>query len=422
MSTTQQAVRVAGWAVEARLPELSDRLVKVNRQARKLGSPEITYTLTGAVEDRVVRRTEDAVGRIVERKVRFVEVVIEGAIPVLPGGWELVAVVNHEEGLPIVKNVPGRELPAGQRERGAGCDQCGYDRERKDTFVVQDTSGAVKQVGRNCLADFLGMSHYSPEALLALVTFLRDPIGSFGDPDDADFEHDGFRRGRITIDVTEVVMISGACIDENGWVSRGRAQAAYGAVRATAGDVSEFLFPPKNPPPWLVEARARLRGRFTTALKAEAEAAIEWAKAYEGHDDYPLNLKVCASREVVGYDKFGLVVSLIASYRREQEQLRERERKSRSSAYIGTVGKREVFTLTLVRHSAHETAYGTSHRCEFETGGATVVWWASNDPTYGETGWRVGEQRTVKATPKKHEEFRGVLTTVVTRVAEVKAK
>lgn len=417
MSETQ-VIKAKGWAVEARLPELVDVLVRANKQALKLGVPGITYR-RGAVEDRVVSRVVNAGGLEVKVKARFVEVEIEGTIPVLPGGWTLIAVVNHEEGLPIVKNVPGQELPAGQRERGMICDHCQTSRGRKDTFVVRAENGDVRQVGRNCLADFLGVSGYSPEALLALIRFLAAPLDGFGDPDAEDFGYEGFARGRTTIDVVEVVQVAGAMIDEHGWVSRARSQASNGEEAATADGVARFLFPPSRPTEQELAERAQIRGRFTEALANEARAAIEWAARYEGDNDYLLNLKVIASREVVGFDKLGLAVSMMAAYRREVERLRERERKARSSTFIGEVKKREVFTLKLVAHRAIDGYYGTTHRCEFETAsGATVVWWASNDPTYGPDAWPIGEERTVKATVKKHEEFKGLKTTVVTRVTE----
>ena len=418
MSVTHQVIKAQGWAVEARLPELEEVLARANKQARKLGVPEITYR-RGAVEDRVVSRVVNAGGRETKVKVRYVAVEIDGAIPVLPGGWTLLAVVNHEEGLPIVKNVPGQELPAGQRERGTVCDHCQTARGRKDTFVVRAENGDVRQVGRNCLADFLGVSGYSPDALLALIRFLAAPLEGFGDPDADDFGYDGFARGRTVIDVVEVVEVSGALIDEHGWVSRARSQASNGQEAATSDGVARFLFPPTRPSDIELAERAHLRGRFTEALTSEAQAAIEWAARYEGDNDYRLNLKVIASREVVGFDKLGLLVSLMATYRREIEHLRERERKARTSTFIGEVGKREILTLKLVAHRAIDGYYGTTHRCEFETNGATVVWWASNDPTYGPGAWQIGEARAVKATVKKHEEFKGLKTTVVTRVAEV---
>ena len=202
METTKQA-NVA-LVPECRLPELDERLVAVSKQARKLGLEPITYTRTGVEELRVIKRIRTALDEFVEHKALFVEIEIHGEIPKLPGGWTLLAVVNHEEGMPIVKCVPGFELPEGQRDRGALCDHCGTARSRKDTFVLRADDGRVVQVGRNCLADFLGVSAFKPEALLALVAFLRDPSAGIGDFEYGDGDYGP--RGRMLIDVLAVVV------------------------------------------------------------------------------------------------------------------------------------------------------------------------------------------------------------------------
>lgn len=425
METTVNA-RV-GWVVEYRLPELDERIERVAKQARKLGLEPMRYTRTGREDLRVIRERRNGLGETVRETALFIEVEIHGEIPRLPGNWQLLAVVNHEEGMPIVKCVPGRELPAGQRERGTVCDHCRTSRDRKDTFVLQAEDGRVVQIGRNCVADFLGVSNFKPDALLAVVAFLTDPLQGLGE-----FEYDGegdcgsnMARGRLMIDVLGVVVASGAAIDEEGWVSRKRAQEAFGAVGATADSVSFILWPPRNPTRDDGERMAKYRARMNDTLKVEAALAIEWAKSFLGSDqDYLNNLAVCATRGAVGADKLGIVVSLIASYRREQAQLRDRERKVRNAEFVGEVKLRLELELTLVAAPrAFEGNYGTTYRCEFtDAAGHVFVWWASNDPCDGgrEGGWKPAETRKVKATVKKHEEFKGIKMTVLTRVSETK--
>lgn len=411
-----------GWAAAARLPQLDALLVRVSKQAAKLGVAPLTYKRTGRTEERLVRQRVDALGQSIRETALFVEITVQGEVPKLPGDWTLLAVVNHEEGLPIVKCVPGNELPKGQRDRGALCDHCNKSRSRKDTFVLRAVDGRVVQVGRNCLADFLGVSNFKPEALLALVTFLRDPLAGL---DAFEFGDDAYgQRAHLMLDVRSVVVASGACIDEEGWVSRGKAMACATGT-ATADSVSFLMHPPLDPTYQDVARIERYRARMNAALQAEADAAIAWAVAQLGtSDDYLNNLAVCATRGTVGTDNFGIVVSLIASYRRTQAQLRVREQKRHNMGYVGTVGERTVLTLALVAPpKAIESYYGTSYRCEFtDAEGHLLVWWASNDPGQGgrEGGWAVGEVRKVKATIKKHEEYRGILQTIVTRVADAK--
>ena len=123
-----------GFVCEDRLPELDERVAKVNKQAKKLGLPGMSYTKTGNAKDVVVKTFIDNFGETHKEYATFVEVEIHGDIPKLPGDWDLLAAINHEEGLPIVKCVPGKEIPLEQRGRGSICDHCQTKRARKDTF------------------------------------------------------------------------------------------------------------------------------------------------------------------------------------------------------------------------------------------------------------------------------------------------
>lgn len=409
-----------------RVEELEERISKVNKHAAKLGARSVTLRLTGAEEMRTTKETYNWVlGKAIAHKIRFVEVEVAGEVPRLPGGWELLGVVNHEEGLPIVKCVPGRELPAGQRDRGNLCDHCQTRRGRKDTFVLRAEDGRVVQVGRTCIAEFLGSLAHRPEYILELLAFLRDPTAELGDPEDSDeLAPDSFRRGRLKIVVEYVVLLSAACIDEEGWMSR--KQSRMGDETATADVVAWVLWPGELDCKSR-ERMERIKARVTDALHAEVEAALAWARTYLGaQDDYLNNLATLASMEAVGADKLGILVSLVAAYRREQDRLRLRERQARTSAHVGAVGERLILTLTLkAPPKVFDGDYGMSYRCDLEDAdGHTFTWWASSDPSHGghESGWVPGTTRSVKATVKKHEEFRGVKTTVLTRVSQVPPK
>ena len=418
---------------ETRLPELVRRLNLVGKQSKKLGVPPIAHLLTGRVEHRVVKRTRDALGRVIVHSVRFVEVEILGEVPRLPGGWRLVAIINHEEGMPIVKRVPGVDgafvhyvgIGLLERNRGPLCDHCKTKRTRSDTFVLQAEDGRVVQVGRKCLADFLGIAAYKPDALLAMVAFLKDPFRDLGEFDWEDGDYSS--RGRALISVMDVCVIAGAVIHADGWVSRARAEAACGRVVATAVTVAWILYPPSNLSDSDREAVEKYKLHMTPVLDAEAAAAIEWAKGHLDHqNEYLANLAVCATRDVVGADKLGLVVSLIAAYRREQDSLRVQERQMHTSGYVGTVGQRMQIDLVLAGPPRSiQNDYGTKYRCEYhDAEGHVLVAWSSNDPSHGglEGGWQPGATRTVKATVKKHEEFRGIKTTTLSRVAESRPK
>ena len=414
---------ITAFIPETAIEALEKRLKQVNRQATKLGVEPIRYELTGCEEQRRTKNHEPFVfaGERIEFTERFVEVAVFGEQPKLPGGWMLLGVVDHREALPIVKCVPGNELPEGQRERGPVCDHCDAKRRRVDTFVLRAEGGRVVQVGRQCLGDFLGLSVNDPARQLAWWIGANGVLSGL---DDGDYPGP---RARPMVDVREATLVAAACVDEFGWVSRQRARADYDAT-ATAARVQSLLFPPifasRKDGEWWREMRDAVELRATDALKAEVEAALAWAAAHAASkSDYLLNLAACALSGQVGKDKLGLVTSLIAAYRREQERLVHAERKAKlgaNSEHVGEVKQRLTRELTLLeKPHANEGAYGVTYRCELIDGdGNLFVWWASNDPTLEQNlGLVVGASAKVKATVKKHEEWKGSKRTVVTRLA-----
>ncbi|MBZ5709663.1 DUF3560 domain-containing protein [Nannocystis pusilla] len=95
-----------------------------------------------------------------------VEVQLDGEVPKVPG-WKVLGVLEHtaEEDLEagvdtgvIVREAPGETVPARYRSAGPDCEHCQVRRRRKDTVILQDKDGNVKQVGRSCLADYTGSS------------------------------------------------------------------------------------------------------------------------------------------------------------------------------------------------------------------------------------------------------------------------
>lgn len=75
----------------------------------------------------------------------------------LPGGNELVAVIDNDSGTYKIigdnKGIPNQKL----RPYGA-CDHCGMTRARTFNFLIQDDKGEYKCVGSTCVKKYLGIS------------------------------------------------------------------------------------------------------------------------------------------------------------------------------------------------------------------------------------------------------------------------
>lgn len=86
--------------------------------------------------------------------------------------------------------------------------------------------------------------------------------------------------------------------------------------------------------------------------------------------------------------------------------------------HVGQIGKRQEFTLTYEDTAGpYESEWGSSYRHQFRSGVDKFIWW---------TGKQVSimpeETRTVKATMKSHEDFRGQPINVITRVSPLKGE
>src|SRR4051794_5489867 len=122
------------------LPALHERIERIDRRARRLGTGPVLLVDTG-------RRQA---GRAV--------VVLQGDTPRLEG-WRIAAVVRHREADAELRLVPGApELPLSSAHwRAPSCDHCQVARNRKETFLLlHEGDWTIRQVGSSCLRDFLG--------------------------------------------------------------------------------------------------------------------------------------------------------------------------------------------------------------------------------------------------------------------------
>lgn len=79
--------------------------------------------------------------------------------------------------------------------------------------------------------------------------------------------------------------------------------------------------------------------------------------------------------------------------------------------YTGEIGKRQDFDVTCTKTLGIEGNYGVRTMVKFaDPDGRIIIWWAT-----GEVELEVGKQYRIKATVKKHEEYKGWKQTIVTR-------
>lgn len=316
-------------------------------------------------------------------------------------GWTFVATLQHLDGENIVRTLPGQELPVEYRTRGAQCDHCRAQRRRNDTYVVRHEDSRILQVGSTCIADFLGTDDAGKLAAAACALAEARSI----------VEGEDLGGGEVTFDrtVEDYLPRVAFLVRTQGWVSRkAQHEDCTGRVHATA-DVA-----------WAAKAADLDVAAEDEELAKNAEA---WAEGLTdeqvnaGSGDYLHNLRAGVRCGLVSHRTNGIVASVIIAYQKAVGIDRKKAARAArpASDYVGTPGKREVFTAVLDFVTGFETQYGYTTILKFITdAGAVLTWKASSTSLTRED---VGKRYELKGTVKKHEEYKGERQTILSRCA-----
>lgn len=388
---------------------LVEAIEKMNRRAEKLGCQPLVL--------RVVREYE------AERKSRTgakymqarMEVELEGETPKL-NGWSLLAAVEMlANGENLVRTVPGRTVPESYRTTDTHCDHCKSVRRRKEVFILGHDDGRFVQVGRQCIADFLG--HVSAENLAARAEWefsAGDLCRAAGDEDFC-----GRGGGEFCRDIREYLTTAAIVIRRLGWVSntmvRERSNEYHSEI-STSSLAWSLLIDWRKP--YVQEMVAKHDLRAEERDEKLAQEALEWAKNQPttGVSDYLYNLGVACRQSCVTYKTIGIVASAIAAYQRhldKEAELNARRRRNLERRHVGEVGKRCDFeNVTVVRLRYFDGQFGVTTLVMFEdAAGNCLVWWASREPDVEE-----GDVVDVRGTVKAHNDYKGCPQTELQRV------
>lgn len=316
-----------------------EKVATANRRAARLGLPPYEVE---------VERYDDA--HFDERRgIRVVEprsrITVTGEVPRIDG-WEFIGTVDWSLSEPLVRMVPGVDVvPVHLAERR--CDHCGTVRHRKDTYLVIGPDGEIRQVGRNCLAAYTGIPVGWVGDLMAGVEEVR-PAG-------------GGEFGYRPIDVLTFAV---ALVREHGYLSRSKARELEREGKATV-DVMLRLWND----PQLREERDRLVESISATDEADAEAALEFAKGYEGAGEYARSLRIVAASDVI-YDKhLAILVSAIGLARTD----RATKTKPAVPAIPRDLGRVEV-AGTVISAEYRDTDYGSTPKMLLETDEGWRLW------------------------------------------------
>ena len=381
------------------------------------------------------------------RPVLVNDLTITGGLPTL-NGWTLLGALDWQGADEItVRTAPGQAVPARYYVPGARptCDHCEVNRARKNCYVIAGPGGEVRQVGAQCLADYVRSA--DAERCADLLVNMWAALDSSAGAD----EDEGCMRYRAeprTALGTWVAMAAAVVRCDRRYVSKAQTERRGGM--STGQKVSLLVHHGDTR-----EGRELARGldlEVTPADTILAQRAIAWAAATftrEGnHNEFEHNLGTIARLGYVDGKAEGTAGYMAEAYKRTLAPAAKPPPACHLSA---EVGERVTFDAEVVRVSSYDSAWGTTFITvlrRLPTGtvsglpvqdtpdaGANVVWksketiWTRGHgqlaadgsmPAWGEGSWvpaATGARVTVKATVKAHGTYKGTPQTEVTRLS-----
>jgi hypothetical protein len=361
---------------EANLETLRQRLAKITRRCNRI---KVQAPVLTVVSHKDIQYTDHE-----EQRIRRVfTVTLDSVERPKIDGFEFAAVISpmtDEDGKflgNILRMVPGfaGTVPTSYRAATNLCEHCNTDRRRLETFVIASAAG-FKQVGRNCLANYLGLTN--PHMLAELAQILIDADDLMGMSE----HEEGFGGAHVAerVPVDAILAVAASAIRQHGWLSN-KAAREFDKT-STSSRVSSWVF-------GSAESRAKFEFPLTAsnedkALATETEAWLETlvGDARTTSNDYLYNLSLLAQATSVTGKNFGLLVSAINAFSKEKEFAIRRNARIEAdskSEFLGTVGERiTIENATVVYTNTFETQYGVTHLFKFKVGDNVVVYFASN--------------------------------------------
>lgn len=316
-------------------------------------------------------------------------------------GWKLLATLDWDSqaGL-IVRTAPGVENVDRDSLREGMCDHCGSKRFRRNVHLVgNEETGEQLQVGSTCIKDFLGWTG-------VVVFFHEDKIS-----DDVDDYLSG--GGYIAREwTTETVLAAAwAAIQVYGY----EPSSSYGAT--TKGRVWDILDPRSK----LAREEADMLRPYLVNSYEQARIIREWVLSdeFKGYSEYVTNLKAILAADLVTERNIGFAVSAPQTWAKAQERdlIKRQEKEEISNEFVGNEKDKLELEVTIKSIRYIDGDWGTTTLYTLLSTDKHVFKWFSSSKALGETADDTVYK--IRGTVKGHDEYRGLKSTILTRVKEL---
>ena len=384
---------------EANIERLRTKVNRIRNKCMKYGC-DFVYSEIGE-EYRVLNKGKDD-----EYVAKFIIVEAEGTAII--NDWEFVASIEHLSNGNIIKTVTDIEVPKRYFTADCECEHCHSHRHRKETYLVFNTkTGEFKQVGSSCLCDF---THgLSAEAAASYISCFDEMMEFEAAPSSGSFTRYYDLREILTYAVQYIKDI-GYASTQCEYPTRDRVFDSY--IYDRKGMLSEYT----------VDEIVKYRDRFhpdyrDPDLLKEVEAVIEHAANLDGDTSYENNLKVIAKAGFVSGGNLGYAVSMPTVYNRYIERETRRiaaekvlQEEAAASKHVGSVKERiTINNPTVTSVASWENEWDFVVRYKIVADGNVYMW---DTTSYVDLSEKIDK---IVGTVKKHDEFRGVKQTWLTR-------
>ena len=386
-----------------RLEETKTKLKKFQKKAKKLSLPIPSLEVVEYFTNSEYKYPRDAFGFKV--LIPMVRVKLTRPEILKIGEYTLVATIDHDETANVVRMNPNIEMKLSESWWSAKslCSHCNVNRRRNVTHLVTKDGENLRQIGSTCVRDFLGLD---PTKAIASMYLCFDIMSAL---DEEFIGSGGYAPLNPSTEEFLARISSVVRADNDMYITRKRAE--QDGCMSTVDIAND---------PNLGRERSALPtwGGMQKSDFDNAREAIEWATDLDGESEFERNLKAIALRGFVEFKQEGIAGYIFEGHRRHIRKLAEdkiEKANAKNYRHIGTVGKREEFAVVIKRKNVTFNNWGACHIYTFAMNGcgSELTWFGSNELT----GYEIGDVLTIRATVKKHDEYKGKPQTVVTRVS-----
>lgn len=403
---------------EENISSLEQKLAVIQRKCAKYGC-DFMYRRTG---EHMVKRVETVDGMKVSWQVKMIDVEVEGKA-IAENGWEIVGAIEKLDGGNFITPFTDRPIPERYRNAEMICEHCQSKRARKSVVLMyNEEKDEWKQVGKSCMLDFTGKFNAEDAAFIAqFFKSISDYVDSYVHVSGSDPYANYWETKTVLCYAIECIKHWGYQKEWTPTMDRTNTRIARCLFQqAQDTKIKSIMSDVKFDP-------------MSTENVTLAETICSRLLALDAKDDYTTNLQVLLRTEAIQFEKFQFVASAVPYYNRLiQKEEADRVRKEQSkSQFVGEVGQRltvDIASIELISTWENTYGYSTTTTCRYQitdVNGNVFMWDASgyllsvgcevfNDEEAH--CWRkLGEPSQLVGTVKKHDEFRGVKQTWLTR-------